>query len=420
MNKFKLFSILIISTLLGDIPIATHARDEPDVFNHFLYIPLAVNIIHGTAPDDYLVLLNPDGSREINFDADVWAPGGVATMLVQPDGNILVAGQLSTLDHPDISIARLTPSGDFDLDFMPRVSGQVYAMALQPDGKIIVGGDFTAIDGVERNRIARLTSSGDLDTTFEPGTGPDAAVQAVAVQGDGKIIIGGVFKNVAGVPIDSIARLNHNGTLDTSFQPEIQVDLQNGDGVTVINAMEDGRILVGGWFLVNNTNGLPAVRLNADGSLDTSFDASDLFGSTNCWAIQDDGKIILGGNFNKRDEYGIGDVMRIDSDGAFDNTFEPYKFNYSFYFSTWVHAILIENSGEVLIGGGLLSYPFGIYYYALVRLRPDGVEEKHFDPMFESPSGVKSVETLAGYFDDQILVGGTTTPLFIIDDQRLR
>jgi uncharacterized delta-60 repeat protein len=409
-KKFKLLSILflLISPLFGNIPVASHAQNVPTASDRFLYLPLAVNIVHGTAPDDYLALIHPDGSREVSFDAEVWAPGGVAAILVQSDGNILVAGQLSTLDHPNLSVSRLTPSGDFDFEFMPRISGQVYAMAIQPDGKIIVGGDFTAIDGVERNRIARLTSSGDLDMTFEPGIGPDATVRAIAVQGDGKIIIGGTFKNVANFPRDGIARLNSDGSLDTSFQPDIQADIQNGDGVTVIEAMEDGRILLGGRFIANNTEGLPAVRLNDDGSLDNSFDASDLLGSTNCWAIQDDGKFILGGKFNKRDEYGIEDVVRIDSDGDFDSTFKPYKFGYSFQISTWVHTILVENNGKVLVGGGEFIYPFSTYYYVLVRLGSDGVLENHIQHVFESPSGLKSVEALAGYFDDLILVGATT------------
>ena len=69
-------------------------------------------------------------------------------------------------------------------------SGNVYALAIQEDGRVVLGGMFSRINGVDRYRIARLHSDGSLDPSFDPGVGADRNVLAVAIQGDGKILIG--------------------------------------------------------------------------------------------------------------------------------------------------------------------------------------------------------------------------------------
>ena len=103
--------------------------------------------------------------------------------------------------------ADLTP-GHLDTGFDASVGGPVYAVAAQADGKVLIGGDFTTVNGTGRNRIARLNGDGTLDTGFDPGAGANYWVSAVAIQADGKVLIGGGFDTVDGTARKRIARLN--------------------------------------------------------------------------------------------------------------------------------------------------------------------------------------------------------------------
>src|SRR5205823_818389 len=101
--------------------------------------------------------------------------------------------------------------------FDPNVNDIVDTVALQTDGKIVIAGSFTAVGGTNLIRIARLNVAGSLDTTFNPAAGANAVVLSLAVQPDGKILVGGLFSFLAGQPRDFIGRLNIDGTLDTGF-----------------------------------------------------------------------------------------------------------------------------------------------------------------------------------------------------------
>jgi uncharacterized delta-60 repeat protein len=121
---------------------------------------------------------------------------------------------------------------------------QVFAVVVQADGKIVVGGDFTRINLVERNRIARLNPDGSLDLTFNPGAGPNTGIRCLALQPDGKILIGGIFTSVNGVARNRIARLKDDGSVDLSFAP--------GEGasevVRWVESQADGKVVIVGGF----------------------------------------------------------------------------------------------------------------------------------------------------------------------------
>ncbi|EKE19188.1 MAG: hypothetical protein ACD_9C00099G0001, partial [uncultured bacterium] len=119
-----------------------------------------------------------------------------------------------------------------------------YVLLLQPDGKILIGGTFTTYNGTSRNHIARINADGTLDTTFSPGSGANDDIYSLVLQSDGKILVGGPFTTYNGTSRNYIARINSNGSLDTTFNP--------GSGAnnilhsTVIQP--DGKILIGGGF----------------------------------------------------------------------------------------------------------------------------------------------------------------------------
>src|SRR5260370_11254189 len=106
-----------------------------------------------------------------------------------------------------------------DASFNPGggANGTVFAVAPQSDGKVLIGGDFTVVAGTPINRLARLNRDGSLDTSFATGSGFDAAVRAILVQPDGRIVAGGSFNNFNCTNQASFARLDAQGQLDTGF-----------------------------------------------------------------------------------------------------------------------------------------------------------------------------------------------------------
>src|SRR5207237_286301 len=132
------------------------------------------------------------------------------------DGKIIIGGNFASYNGTSRdSIPRLNSDGSLDTSFDAggaNLGGGLLTIALQPDGKVIGGGSNTG-------GIARLNSDGSRDTSFDPGTGTDSTVFTTALQSDGKIIIGGKFLNYGLTSRSHIARLNSNGSVDTSFDP---------------------------------------------------------------------------------------------------------------------------------------------------------------------------------------------------------
>ncbi len=361
------------------------------------------------------------------FDPNV--DGNVYAVAVQADGKILVAGQFATL-RPGVgdaashnNLARVNPDGSLDLSFDPNANGAVHALVLQPDGKILIGGEFTALQPngattlTTRNHVARLNANGTLDTTFDPnvGGGLTPQVNAILVQADGRIVIGGGFTTVqpngaaTSTTRNRIARLNANGTLDAAFNP-------NANNIVFALAQHlDGKILVGGGFTSFQANGASTVttrnriaRLNPDGTPDSQFDPS-ADNRALAFAVQRDGKIVVGGDFATLQPNGAtvttacSRLARLNSDGTLDTAFNGNA-------SGSVTALLIQPDGRLLVGGafntvwsagGLLQN-----HRYLARFNPDGTLDSGFD------AGVNNqVDTLAVQADGQLVIGGFFTGL---------
>src|SRR6266568_5297584 len=188
----------------------------------------------------------------------------VTVVVVQPDGKILVGGNFTTLSPnggaavPRNRIARLNPDGTLDTAFNPNANAQVNAIALQADGKILVGAvsiRTLSIGGQTRNYIARLdATTGAADLTFDPNA--NGVVETIAVQADGKILAGGSFSganSIGGQTRNYIARLDGTTGLADAFDPNASGDSFPGVGSIAVQA--DGKILVGGSF--TNIGGQP-------------------------------------------------------------------------------------------------------------------------------------------------------------------
>jgi uncharacterized delta-60 repeat protein len=184
------------------------------------------------------------------------------------------------------------------------------------NGKVLIGGDFESYNGTPRSGIARLNADGSLDTTFNPGTGPSdfPAVLSVTVQSDGKVLIGGFFTSYNGTPRNYVARLNADGTLDPTFNPGTGAD----EPVYSVAVQSDGKVLIGGDFTsYNGTSRSRIARLNGDGTLDTTFNPGT--GATRAVysvALQKDGKVLVGGDFSSFDGIPRAFLVRLHNDPA--------------------------------------------------------------------------------------------------------
>ncbi|HYN84120.1 MAG TPA: DUF4214 domain-containing protein, partial [Pyrinomonadaceae bacterium] len=188
------------------------------------------------------------------------------------------------------------------LNGLPGVVGTVRAVALQPNGDILIGGAFSFVNGQPRQGVARLNADGSLDASFlASGSGANHIVTSLAVQPDGKVLVGGIFTSFAGQPRNRVARLNADGSLDASFaNPSTDPGAGANSTVQTITRQPDGKVLIGGVFTaVGGVARGRLARLNADGSLDETFlnFTSGADDTVNAVTLQPDGKVLVAGNF---------------------------------------------------------------------------------------------------------------------------
>jgi len=268
-----------------------------------------------------------------------------------------------------------------------RFSSDVDSIRIQTDGKILVGGRFTNYLLANRNYFIRLNSDGTVDTAFCLNASNAAKfnnfVYVIATQPDGKILAGGVFSNYgATIGRNYLVRFNSDGTLDTAFCVNASDGGKFSPWITSIAVQTDGKILVGGLFTayagVTGRNRL--IRLNSDGTLDTAFcanavDSNKVNGTVNAIEIQPDGKILLGGLFiNYGGVIGRNRLIRLNSDGTADEEFCVNAVDGT-KLSNSVTGIGLLQNNQILITG-LFSYvrfsgDLTSYGYA-VTLRQDG------------------------------------------------
>jgi uncharacterized delta-60 repeat protein len=342
--------------------------------------------------------LNADGSLDTSFDPGMGANSTILTTAIEADGNIIIGGLFTQYNGVEINrIARLNADGSLDTSFNPGTGANstVFSTAIQADGKIIIGGGFTQYNGVGRNRIARLNGDGSLDTSFNLGSGVGNTVETTAIQANGKIIIGGNFSTYNGVGRNRIARLNPDGSLDTSFDPG------TGANSTVFSTaiQEDGKIIIGGGFTqYNGVTKNRITRLNADGGLNTSFNPGTGANSTVfSTAIQVDGKIIIAGQFTEYNGLGRNRIARLNTDGSLDTFFNPGTGA-----SNTVQTTAIQSDGKIIIGGLFTQYD-GVAINRIARLNADG----SLDTSFDLGTGANgTVLTTAIQADGKIIIGG--------------
>jgi uncharacterized delta-60 repeat protein len=389
------------------------------------------------------VALNSDGTLNTAAHFDSKFNLAIYSTKIQSDGKILVGGNFTNYGGTTgrNRLIRLNADGTVDGAFCANASdggkftGAVRTIAIQSDGKILVGGQFTNYPGAtSRNHLMRLNADGTVDDAFCANTVDldqvNSPVYAIATQSDGKILLGGSFDFYSGVPgREYFARLNADGTVDNAFCINASDGAKFTGAVRTIAIQSDGKILVGGNFAgyPGGTNRNHLIRLNADGTVDNAFciNASDgitprFSAQVFAIAIQSDGKILVGGNFagypggTNRNH-----LIRLNADGTVDGAFCANASDGS-RFSSAIWCINIQSDELILIGGDFMNYPGSTNRNHLIRLNADGTTDNAFCVNASDYNKFNdTVETIALRSNNQIIVGGSFTNYINADASRL-
>ena len=365
------------------------------------------------AASPYGLRLNADGSLDTTFSMPLQAAGVVMAFQQLSNGEIL-AGGLS--DASTGGMVLLTSEGKFDLGFnMPNgtvgAMGPVYTFRVLSDGTILVGGGvFTHYDAnsIQRSGITKLLANGLIDSTFSSGGGTDDIVRTIVPLPDGKILIGGQFTTYNGVSRERIARLNSDGSLDTTITfPSFTGALLGGTNcLMAIVPLSDGKLLVGGNFSdVGSVNRSCIARLNADGTVDTSFPAGGTGTGANA-SVTDiellaDGKILICGAFTSYNGTNRNCIARLNADGSPDQSFLPVGAgpggSGNIILNTMIWTMLPLADGRIVVGGNFKNYD-GVERGFVARIwgdslrfpAPQRVEIGHLAPLIVLPAVVTS------------------------------
>ncbi|HEY2599991.1 MAG TPA: hypothetical protein VGI67_00435 [Thermoleophilaceae bacterium] len=321
--------------------------------------------------------LNTDGSIDTSFgtngssDFDFGQPTKTNGMTIAPDGKIVLVGTTKFPSGTDPALARANPDGTPDTSFGPNGTRDAdtgtqtddgVAVAEQPDGKVVFAA--TTANGVIT--VGRLNATGHFDGTFKGGgvdnTPVTASATAIALQPDGKILVGGLGTPAAPTNANNqdmvVTRLTAAGDQDPSFnKSSVQVvDAGGNESVADIAVQPDGKIVLAGR---GSTTSFGVARLNTDGTRDSGFGTNGFttfaFGNpptlagANGVVLQPDGKIVLAGGGQ-----GAAAVARLQPGGALDTTFsgdgeqtldfDPQNLDFG-------NAVAVAPGGDIVIAG---------------------------------------------------------------------
>ena len=359
----------------------------------------------------------PPGSGDTAFNPGAGMNADVFALALQSSGQIIAGGSFSIVDGvPENHLARLNTDGSLDRSgFLYGLSGAsdtVYALVDQSDDQILVGGTFTNLNGTILNHIARLNGlDGSLDSSFNPGAGADNTIYSIAetfIGGSRKIYVGGAFSLMNGSTIPFVARLNNDGTVDTGFAPGSgPISTVYAVAAYPTNSVFAGKVLIGGAFSnVNNVAVGHIARLNMDGSLDASFNINVATGSGDTirtLAIQNDGRVVVGGDFTNFNGVAVSHLARLNSDGTLDATFTS---NIGAGANASVSALAIQADNRIVVAGQF-TQANGVTRNRITRLLPNGA----VDPTINFGDGADgAVNAVVIQPADQMLViGGSFT-----------
>lgn len=302
--------------------------------------------------------LNADGSADLGFtnSPGISAFGSVRTVLIQPDGKILLGGEFTSYNGvPQTNITRIHPDGALDESFVANSfnnGANIWNMALQSDGKILIVGSFGTINGQTRLGAARLLSNGALDLSWPTGTGVGGSVNDVVVLPGDDSLFGGSFSSVNGETSRKyLARFDVAGGLNTLFGHGLN------SSVSDMELQPGGLVWVGGHFSsYSNAPISSVVRLNATGGLVGTVNTS--LSNPSGFVSQEDGKLILTHYRSATFDHVL---ARFNGDGTLDASFNAGSFSIA------PQDMTMSRSGDLFAVGTFSTY-YGLPFRGMVKI----------------------------------------------------
>jgi uncharacterized delta-60 repeat protein len=385
---------------------------------------------------------------DITFDADGMLTTNVSpdvdyinSITIQSDQKIVAAGTAKIGGVNKFALARYNPDGSLDNTFgtggIVTTSFSAFdaagAVAVQMDGKIVAAG--ITFGSTLDFAVVRYNTDGTLDSSFSTdgiaivpvGSGNDAA-SSMVIQTDGKIVIAGRAITTGSIFHFAVARLDTNGSLDTSFDSDgvlitvIGTNANETSDAKALTLQSDGKIVVAGVATANNATGtnFAVVRYNTDGSLDTSFDSdgtltTDISGDGDIPAgvlIQSDGKILVTGEVDIDANEEDFCLVRYNADGTLDNTFGTGGIVTTDFDGDNDNpaSVILQPNGKIIVAG--YSY-IGASFpdFSLARYNTDGSLDNSFGTngllWTDFGAGVNTITAIALQTDGKIVAGGS-------------
>jgi uncharacterized delta-60 repeat protein len=420
---------------------------------------------YNNIPCNGLARLNADGSLDTSFNANLQTNSQISNIKVQPDGRILLAGNIitpATASNP-VGLLRVLADGATDNSYLaysaqlnPNTVYSFYGEALevQPNGQILaktmtgtgsvmrlnqngsvdqsyvvandqnysplsitllsnnqllVAGSFSSFGGLKDRTLVRLTANGTLDDTFQPVLQTPGSINALTRQPDGKLLIGGTFTELNGQPARRLARLNADGTVDGTFTANVGSELNLPVNELALQANGSLLALYSGGAL-SSTSGNTLRRYLASGIPDNSFPVFSFGGQQARVLVQPDDRILVGGSFMNNSGTGTTGVVRLTSNGAYDPSFALSPTLGVNSLATFQHMAL-QPDGKLLVGG-LFRPTSGSSVLRVVRYTAGGAPDPTFTSnAFTTASGTSTFNqrftALALQPDGKLLAGGT-------------
>ncbi len=392
-----------------------------------------------------LLRFNADGTLDRGFLLDARLRGvAVQAVAPAPNGQLIIGGSRNANDA--YQVYRLNSDGTLDPAFNSGAASTqaalnffIRAVVLQADGKVLVGGDGFDRVGNGTRILVRLNTDGTLDAAFAPvladenvfgGNGGITTNTGIRLQPDGKIVIAGSFDNVNGVSVPAVARLNPDGSLDAAFSPsgfsiKFSSTSTRSSAIRSVTLQPDGKMVLGGRFNpqqdpagVNGTTYQYLVRLNPNGSLDSTFNAArpGIFAS-NTYSVE----LLPDGHILSATFASGGSLLRYNADGSLDTAYNDRLPKLQVRYggredlgSPFVYTMGSDPTGRVVIAGQF-DVVGGTPRPGLARLNADGTLDDSVNPGLLQDNinpinlAVRPDGTIlaAGFFD---AVNGTPRP----------
>jgi hypothetical protein len=330
---------------------------------------------------NFLIRLNSNGTNDAGFAIGSGFNALVRVLAQATDGSgdIYVGGTFSSYNGTaSKSIIRLHTNGTVATEFAVGTGFGSDVFALLPaadnSGDIYVGGAFTSYNKTLSNRIVRLNGDGTIDSSFNIGTGFDSEVRALALatDGSGDLYVGGVFTSYNGTSANRIVRLNANGTIDSDFNIGVGFD----NTVLALAIDKFGDLYAGGAFsMYQGGSSNHIIRLNDNGTRDTAFVVGAGFSSEvrTLLPASDGPTLYAGGTFTSYKGTGSNKIIRLNTDGTLNSSFMVGSgFGTTPGEDIFALAATTDGSNDLYAGGTFLLYKGTTSVERIVRIASDG------------------------------------------------